>query len=111
MPKDQREAVIVDPKNVGKMTSERHQAHLQIAGEIMELEANVNYCLAAKIEWLEVSEDLLKHFSQGQLPECGYHIYKNIRLCLKGAAEDIARKEQMNCHEVMFPDEGHMKVR
>lgn len=110
-PKESRRGIVVDTQNVGKMSPEVHQENLKIAAEKMELETNVQYCKAAGIEWLEVSPDLLKHFCGGQHPEVGYMIYKDIRLCLKDTAEDIARRERMTCHQILFKDEGYMKVR
>lgn len=89
---------------------ERDKRHA-IAVKIIELDANVQYCHAAKIEWLEVDPDLLAHFSGGELPAAGYIIYKNVRLCLKGAAEEIAHRERLTVHEVLYKDENYMKVR
>jgi len=110
-PKELRKAVIVDPKNVAKMDHKVHEEALLLASQKMELETNVQYCKAANIEWLEVSPELLKHFCKGVLPEVGYFIYKDIRICLKDTAEGIAEREKMSCHQVLFPEEGYMKVR
>ena len=93
------------------MSAEVHSEKLRLAGELVELESNAVYCAAAKIEWLEVSADILKHFCGGKIPDEGYFIYKNVRLCLPDTAEQIAKRDGMTCHEIMFKDEGHMKVR
>lgn len=84
---------------------------LKIAAEMQDLEAQVQYCAHANIDWLEVSDDLLMHFSGGKLPEAGYFIYKNVRLCRTGTAEDIAQREKLPMHAILYPHEGYMKVR
>ena len=93
------------------MSPEVHEDRMRLAGQMMELETNVQYCKAANIQWLEVSPDLLKHFNKGKIPDVGYSIYKDIKICLVDTAEEIARREKMDCHEILFPKEGYMKVR
>lgn len=102
---------IVDTKKISVASHEQQQENLRLAAEIQELETNVQYCLAAGIEWLEVSEDLLKHFNKGKLPDPCYFIYKNVKLVRPGTAEGIAAQERLTCHQILFKDEGYMKVR
>ena len=105
------DAQIVDVNKIAAITPKATQESLLIASQKMELEGNVTFCKNAGIEWLEVSEELLKSFCQGKLPQAGYFIYKDVKLCLKGTAEQIAQRDALNCHQVLFPDEGYMKVR
>lgn len=86
------------------------EEHLRVAAKLTQLETAIVYAQQAKIEWLEVEPEILKHFCRGQLPESGYYIYKNVKLCLEGKAEEIARQEGLSCHEVLFPKEGYMRV-
>ncbi len=92
------------------MPEEREARH-QAAVKIIELDANVTYCTAAGVDWLEVDKDLLMHLNGGDMPEAGYYIYKNVKLCLEGQAESIAARDKLNIHEVLFKDEGYMKIR
>ena len=82
-----RKPVVVETRPVHKMSAEVHSERLKIAAEIQELETNVAYCKAAKIEWLEVSKELLTYFNKGTMPSSGYYFYKDVRLCLEGTAE------------------------
>lgn len=95
---------------VHTVSSAQSEEHLRVAAKLTQLESAIVYAQQAKIEWVEVEEDILKYFNKGALPECGYFIYKNIKLCLQGTAEDIARRDGLSCHEVIFPKESYMKV-
>ncbi len=109
--KPKTQGVIVDTTKTHKMSHDHYAENLKLASEKQELETNVNYCVAAGIEWLEVSKELLTYFNKGKMPESVYYIYKNVKLVLEGTAEQIAQKEKMDCHQVLFKDEGYMKVR
>ena len=70
------------------------------------LEAKVQLAKLGKFQWLEVDEEILKHFLQNKYPGPGYFIYKDIRLCLPGMAEEIADREDIDVHAVLFKDEA-----
>jgi len=98
---------------VGKQeTKASHEERMAIAEKIIQLDAAVAYAQATKSDWIEVDEAVLKHFYGGKIHPVGYYIYKNIRLCLAGQAEDLARRDGLNCHEIVFPkDEFSCGVR
>lgn len=98
--------------NVFDQTQSLADQQLKQASEMLWLNANIDKCHAAGIEWLEVPDSIIKMFCKGEIPETGYMIYKNVKLCLAGKAEDVARREKLTCHEVLFPGEaGKMQVR
>ncbi len=101
---------LVDLSAIGRPSADMKQKHLELAAKLTELESAITYAKASGIEWLEVDEDVLLRFGKGVMPEAGYVIYKDVRLCLKDTAELIAKKEQINCHEILFPTEGYMKL-
>lgn len=84
-------------------TAEAHAERMKIAEKIVQLDAAVAYAQAAKAEWIEVDEPVLRHFYKGDIPDVGYYIYKNIKLCLVGKAESLARRDGLTCHEIVFP--------
>jgi hypothetical protein len=89
---------------VGKTETEDNYAErMKIAEKIVQLDAAVAYATATKAEWIEVDEAVLKHFYKGTIHPVGYYIYKNIKLCLAGKAEDLAKRDGLSCHEVVFP--------
>jgi len=108
-----KKAIAVDPtgKQSMVMNKDAHEESLRIAGLLHQLETNVQFCKNAGSDWLEVPEDVLKYFCKGKLPEAGYYIYKDIKLCLRDMSEIIAERERLDCHQIMFPDEGYMKIR
>lgn len=101
-----RESVEVDPAKPAKLSQTVHKDHLRFAALVSELETNVQYCLSAGIEWLEVEEALLAGLCKGKVPGPGYMVYKNVKLCLPGTAETIARRESLTVHEILFKDDN-----
>lgn len=95
---------------VATPSAKQTEEHLKLAAKLTQLETAVIYATQAKIEWLEVEEDILKHFSGGKLPDAGYVIYKNIKMCLANQAEELAKRDALTCHQVMFPKDSYMKV-
>lgn len=107
------EVVSIDlsaPAHIGKPSQTQAEEALRLSAKLVQLETFIAYAQQNKIEWGEVDADILKHFNKGELPAAGYFIYKNIKLCLPNTAEDLARRDNMNCHQVLFPQESYMKV-
>lgn len=101
---------VIDLAKLEQQNMPSAEARLKVAAQLTELESAVVYARQAKIEWMEVEEDILKYFNRGKLPSVGYYIYKGVKLCLKDTAPDLARREGLSCHEILFPKEGYMKV-
>lgn len=95
---------------VAKPSPEQAEAYLRLATKLTELESAIVYCQQAKIEWMEVEPEILKHFCKGELPKAGYYIYRNIKLCLAGTAEEIAKRDRLTCDQIIYPKEGYMKI-
>jgi hypothetical protein len=70
-----------------------------------ELETNIQFCLQAGIEWFEVDVELIRAICNGKFPDAGYMIYKNVKLCPTGKSEEIAKREQLTVHEILFKDD------
>lgn len=100
----------IDLEAVGQISVEKTEEHLRLSAKLMQLETAAIYANQAKIDWLEVEEDILKHFCNGNIPEAGYFIYKNVKLCLKDTAQSLAKRDNLSCHEILFPKESYMKV-
>lgn len=103
----------IDLESVMKVTKpseEQSREHQRIATKLVELESAIVYAQQAKVEWLEVEPEILKHFCKGELPKVGYFIYKNIKLCLEGTAEEIAKRDRLTCDQIIYPKEGYMKI-
>jgi hypothetical protein len=73
---------------------------------MIELETQVARAQAGGYEWLEVEKPVLLHFTKGQMPGSGYLIYKNIRLCLEGTAEELAKRDGLDVHAIVFKEEA-----
>lgn len=105
-----RQSQVVDPTKPHTMTKTVQQENYRLAALKTELEANVAYCLAAKIDWLECEKELIAHLCGGKFPDAGYMIYKNVRLCLPGTSEDIARRERMPVWDILWKDGDSYRV-
>jgi hypothetical protein len=88
-----------------------HEQRRRLAEMRMGLDGQIDYAKAGGFEWLEVEDAVLRSFCKGELPESGYFIYKDIRLCLTGQAEDLAKRDGMDIHAIVFKEEAKtMKV-
>lgn len=99
---------------MANLSEANHESAHKLATQKLWLKGNVDWCKASvpPIEWLEVPEELLKHFCGGSIPASGYFIYENVKLCLKGKAEEIAKRDGLNSFQVLFPDDaGKMRIR
>ncbi len=86
------------------------QDEIEFFNKMKKLDFAVDYANKNKIEWLEVDQDILEYFYRGTIPEVGYYIYKNTKLCLAGQAKSLAARDNLTCHEVLFPKENYMKL-
>lgn len=107
-----REAISVKSlRSINQPLSEEALAdRMKLSQNLMELDGNIQICLSSGIHWLECDEKLIAHLCGGKFPEAQYMIYKNVRLCKPGAAEDIAKKEKLTIEQIMFPKNGEMFV-
>lgn len=87
-----------------------HEVHLKVAAKLVELDAAIIYCHQAKIDWFEVDEDVLKYFCKGVLPGSGYFVYKGVKLCLPNTAESIAKRDGLDCNQIVFPTDSYIRV-
>jgi len=76
---------------------------------VISLEAEVERAKIMGADWLEVDEAVLRYFNKGNMPGAGYILYKGVKLCLAGAAEELARRDNLDVFNVVFKDEK-MKV-
>lgn len=83
----------------------------------MALDGNVAIALASLKRsgakdgsWLECDERLIAHLCGGKFPDEGYMIYKNVRLCKPGTAEEIAKKGKMTIEQILFPKDGEIYI-
>lgn len=95
---------------MGKATQEQSEAYLKLATKLTELESAIVYAQQSKVEWMEVEPEILTHFCHGEIPKSGYYIYKNIKLCLAGTADEIAKRDRLTCDQIIYPKEGYMKI-
>jgi hypothetical protein len=84
---------------------EIHQRQLSLAEMLLRLETQVQHAKLGGFQWLEVDRDVLLHFNKGQEPKAGYIIYKDVRLCLPGGAEEIIKREDLDVHSLVFKNE------
>jgi len=96
--------------DTGVKSKEQEMKEVEMFNKLKKLDYAVEYACSKKIEWLEVDQDILEHFYKGPVPEVGYYIYKTVKLCLKGRAEALAKRDNLSCHEILFPKESYMKV-
>jgi hypothetical protein len=104
-------------KSVRTPSAETLADRIKLNEELMALDGNVAIALAALKEsgatdgaWLECDERLIAHLCGGKFPHNGYMIYKNVRLCKAGMAEEIAKTERLTIEQIMFPKDGEMMI-
>ena len=100
----QYDLTAIDPTKPLVMSDEEANRRLKFAAEKNELEMNVQHCQTAGIQWLETNKDIITFLCNGKFPDAGYMIYKNIRLCLPGTAQGLAKKEKIDFQGTMFID-------
>ena len=59
---------------------------------------------------MEVDDKFLSALNGGDMPTSKYVIWKNVRVCLKGSAADIAKEEGKTIHEIVFKNESQYKL-
>lgn len=91
-------------------SQEEQAKEIEMFNKMKKLDFAVEYANSKKIDWLEVDQDVLEYFYKGPVHPVGYYIYKGIKLCLKGQAEGLAARDNLTCHEILFPKEGYMKL-
>lgn len=114
----ERAAVSVSSlKSVRTPSAETLADRIKLNEELMALDGNVAIALATLKEsgandgaWLECDERLIAHLCGGKFPHNGYMIYKNVRLCKAGMAEEIAKTERLTIEQIMFPKNGEMMI-
>jgi hypothetical protein len=94
------------PKAVAPTKEEIHQRQMGLAEMLTRLETQVQHAKLGGFQWLEVDRDVLIYMNKGSEPKPGYVIYKDIRLCLEGGADEIMKREGLDMHSLIFKNEN-----
>lgn len=60
---------------------------------LQDLEWKVDAALKSGEEWVETSDDNIKYHCRGDVGSSGYFVYKGIKVCAFGRAQELAAKD------------------
>jgi len=73
--------------------------------EIENFETKIAIAARNGQKWMEVPKNILVNLCRGEYPKSGYIIWKNVKVCEMGRAEELAKKDGETAFERVFPGE------
>lgn len=92
----------------GTPSEEEIRRQIAMDKAIRELDAHISNAQRNNREWLEYNPDVIAYLCGGEAPQAGYMMYKSIRLCMPGMAEEIARREKLTIDEIWYVEDGKL---
>ena len=104
------DAVQLEPTDVAQPVSEETLVVAeQKAMGLAELEAQIALAKQAGYKWLEIPRETLELVA-GEYPPLHYIVYKDVKICPFGFAEECKKKEKVLDIELVFPNDKFKKI-